>query len=142
MHTSTTTTLLPQAWQHAFRKGIVPALSTAGLEALRDALATDDKHLIQNSTTFPPPLDAVHDQPVEGGCALAFAWWKGLNLVTVGEVELAFTMACSQADERLGEPAAVRWFLNWYDDAPRDFMRHQLLAEVEFALAGRPKAAA
>jgi hypothetical protein len=137
MNTITTNDTPLQAWQLAVRKGIVPALSTTGLEALRDALATDDKRLVQNATTFPPPLDAVHNQPVEAGCALALACWLGLGLVTVGEVELAFAMACSQADERLGEPAAVRWFLNWYDDTPRHEMCVKLLAEVRGALAER-----
>ena len=33
--------------------------------------------------------------------------------------------------ERLGEPAACRWFLNWFDDTPRDQMRRELLAEVK-----------
>ena len=35
------------------------------------------------------------------------------------------------------EPAACRWFLNWYDDTPRDEVRRELLAEVELALAER-----
>jgi hypothetical protein len=37
----------------------------------------------------------------------------------------------------MGEPAAVRWFLNWYDETPRDEMRRKLLAEVERAMAAR-----
>ena len=56
---------------------------------------------------------------------------------TVGEVEETFARVCFEADQRLGEPAAVRYFLNWYDDTPRDEMRKQLLAEVERALADR-----
>ena len=43
----------------------------------------------------------------------------------------------AEADTRLGEPAAVRYFLNWFDDTPRDEMRRQLLAEVNRALAER-----
>jgi hypothetical protein len=136
-HTVTTSDRRPQAWQLTFRKGIAPALSTAGLEALRRALLDDSAQLVQGATTQPPPLQAVETWPCEAGCALALACWKGLGLVTVGEVELAFALACCQADERLGEPAGCRWFLNWYDDTPRDEMRRALLAEVNAVLAER-----
>ena len=63
--------------------------------------------------------------------------WQGENLESVGEVEEFFARACFEADQRLGEPAACRWFLNWFDDTPRDQMRRELLAEVELALAER-----
>ena len=55
----------------------------------------------------------------------------------VGQVEEHFARCCFEADQRLGEPAACRWFLNWFDDAPRTDMRRELLAEVELALADR-----
>ncbi len=35
------------------------------------------------------------------------------------------------------EPAACRWFLNWYDETPRHEMRRCLLAEVNRVLARR-----
>jgi hypothetical protein len=31
-----------------------------------------------------------------------------------------------------------RFFLNWFDDTPREQMRHQLLAEVDRELNRRP----
>ena len=37
----------------------------------------------------------------------------------------------------VGEPAACRWFLNWFDETPRDEMRRLLLAEVNRNLAER-----
>jgi hypothetical protein len=55
----------------------------------------------------------------------------------VGEVEAAFALACARAGEALREPSAVRYFLNWYDDADRAVMRRELLAEVQLALADR-----
>ena len=61
---------------------------------------------------------------------------------TVGQVEEFFAKACYQADQRLGEPAACRWFLNWFDNTPRAEMRRELLAEVELALAVRATAGA
>jgi hypothetical protein len=56
-------------------------------------------------------------------------------LETVSEVEEFFARACFETDQRLGEPAACRWFLNWYDETPREEMRRQLLAEVNRSLA-------
>jgi hypothetical protein len=82
-------------------------------------------------------MEAVQEWPVEQACALDFAAWLGLGLVTVAQVEEAFALVCANADERLGEPAGCRWFLNWYDDAPRDQMRRELLAEVNASLAER-----
>ena len=61
----------------------------------------------------------------------------GDSLETVAEVEDFFTRMCFEIDQRLGEPAACRWFLNWFDETPREEMREQLLAEVQRALAQR-----
>src|SRR5688500_11075120 len=113
-----------------WRLGFAPALSRKGLEALRDALAADDPRLTQGSTTTPPPLMCVQDWPVEAACALGYCGWVGDGLETVGEVEEFFARMCFEVDQRLGEPAACRWFLNWYDETPRDEMRRELLAEV------------
>lgn len=126
-----------EAWRKTFREGFVPGLCTAALTALRDALAGDDQTLIQGATTQPPPLLCVQDWPVEAACAVSFAGWKGEGLETVGQVEEYFARQCFDCDQRLGEPAACRQFLNWFDDAPRDQMRRELLAEVELALAER-----
>jgi len=37
----------------------------------------------------------------------------------------------------MGEPAACRWFLNWFDDTPRAEVRGLLLSEVNRTLAQR-----
>lgn len=126
-----------ESWRIVWRDGFVPVLSTAGLQALRNALRGDDDRLTQGSTTTPPPLMCVQDWPVEGACALGICGWLGDGLVTVGEVEEHFARCCFEADTRLGEPAACRWFLNWFDDTPRSEMRRELLSEVELALATR-----
>ena len=129
-----------ESWRQVWRDGFVPELSTAGLEALRDALACDDPRLTQGSTTTPPPLMCVQDWPVEAACCLGLIGafeCGGFGVATVGEVGEFFARVCFQADQRLGEPAACRWFLNWFDDTPRDQMRQELLAEVERALAER-----
>ena len=130
-------------WRFIWREGFAPAISTEGLIALKSGLETDAHDLTQGSTTTPPPLMCVMEWPVEGCCALGYCGWKGENLTTVGEVEEYFAKLCFEADQRLGEPAGCRGFLNWFDDVGRDEMRLDLLAEVELALAGRdakPKA--
>ncbi len=126
-----------ESWRIVWRDGFVPVLSTVGLMSLRDALRSDDPRLVQGATTTPPPLMCVQDWPVEACCALGFCGWQGDALHTVGEVEEHFAKCCFEADQRLGEPAACRWFLNWFDDTPRSEMRRELLAEVELALADR-----
>jgi len=126
-----------ETWRIVWRDGFVPVLSTQGLQALREALRKDDPRLVQGSTTTPAPLSCMQDWPVEAACALGVSAWLGDGLETVGQVEEHFARCCFEADERLGEPAACRWFLNWFDDASRIEMRRELIAEVELALAER-----
>jgi hypothetical protein len=140
LHSSTTNDRPPQAWQLAWR-AFLPSLPTAGLDALATALADDEPYLLQNATTFPPPLDCASDWPIAAACAVALAVWKGHGLTTVGQVEEAFALACAAADARLGAPAACRYFLNWFDETDRKAMRHALLAEVERELADRDRMA-
>ena len=126
-----------ESWRKVWRDGLAPILSTHGLRALRRALVNDDARLTQGSTTSPPPLQCVLDWPVEGACVMGFCAWQGDGLETVGEVEEYFARICFEADQRLGEPAAVRYFLNWFDDTPRVEMRRELVDEVNRTLAER-----
>lgn len=126
-----------ESWKKVWRDGFAPVLSTVGLQALRKGLLRDDGRLTQGATTTPPPLQCVLDWPCEGACALGYCAWQGDGLESVGEVEEFFAGACFEADTRLGEPAGCRWFLNWYDDTPREQMRTLLLAEVNRTLAER-----
>jgi hypothetical protein len=134
--------VIVHAWQKVFRVGIAPQLSTPALIALAKALENDDPRLLQGQTTSPPPLQAVQEWPVEGACSLGFCGWQGEGLQTVGEVEEYFAHVCYEADCRLNEPGAVRFFLNWFDETPRDTMRQQLAAEIARILAQRQPAAA
>jgi hypothetical protein len=126
-----------ESWRKVWRQGMVPQLSLAGLESLRRALLNDDARLIQGATTSPPPLQCVQDWPVEAACVVGYSGWQGEGLETVAEVEEFFARLCYEADQLLGEPAACRWFLNWYDETPRREMCRQLLVEVNRALAQR-----
>jgi hypothetical protein len=124
-----------ETWRKVWREGLAPHLSATGLEALRQALIRDDARLLQGATTTPPPLQCVQDWPVEAACALGYCGWQGEGLETVAEVEEFFARLCFEADQSLGEPAACRWFLNWFDETPREEMRSLLLTEVTRSLA-------
>lgn len=129
-----------ESWRKVWREGLMPLISTEGLEALRVALANDDARLLQGATTTPPPLQCVQDWPVEAACALGYCGWQGEGLESVAEVEEYFARLCFEVDRHLGEPAACRWFLNWFDETPRDEMRTEFLAEVQLALSQRQEA--
>ena len=123
-----------KSWREVWRNGFAKVLPREGLKRLLAALESDDRRLVQGKTTHPNLLACVHDWPIECGCPVAFCWWQGGGLTTVGDVSEAFAKACFDADQLLGEPAACRWFLNWVDDTPRDEMRAHLIPEVRLAL--------
>lgn len=141
-----------ESWRAIWRKGFEPQFPTAGLVALRDALRADDPRLTQGSTTTPPPLMCVADWPVEAADAIGFVGASVLGgfadatptgrqtnpgAATVGQVKEFFARACFGADNACSEAGACRWLLNWFDDTPREEMRAELLAEVEFNLSVR-----
>jgi hypothetical protein len=131
-----------RTWQWVWREGIAPSLSTAALEALAQALERGDRGLVQWTVTFPPSLQALSDHPVEATCAVGYCGWRGEGLKTVAEVQDYYTRVCFEAGQRLGEPAACRWFLNWCDDTPRAEMCRLLLAEVRETLSRRGRESA
>lgn len=133
-----------EKWKLAWRNGYAPSFSLVGLEALKRGLERDDLRLIQGATTTPPPLQCVQDWPAEAADAIGYIFWQGdmAGEATVGEVEEYFAQCCFDADRRLGEPAACRWFLNWFDDTPRNEMRRELLLEVKMELYHRESLAA
>lgn len=110
------------SWKTVWTEGFVPLFTDEGLIALGSALKNDDHKLTQGSTTTPPPLMCVQDWPCEAADAIAYIGTianGGFGEATVGQVEEFFARACFEADQRLGEPAACRHFLNWWDDTPR-----------------------
>jgi hypothetical protein len=123
-------------WKDVVREGLSKILTHRQLIVLRDALIVDDPMLIQGATTSPPPLQCVEDWPVEAACPLGFCGWKGDQLDTVADVEDFFAKKCFELDQTLGEPAACRYFLNYWDDTPREEARKELLGEVEKLLEG------
>lgn len=131
-----------ELWRKVWRQGLVPQLSTPGLERLRMGLLRDDPRLVQGVTCCPPALDVFRDEAVEAACGLGYCFWQGDGCDRVGQIEEAFARVCYEADERLGEPGVCRHFLDWFDHLPRGRMRRQLLGEVQRALADRDRLAA
>jgi hypothetical protein len=131
-----------EKWRRVWREGIAPQLSRSALLALQSALRRDDARLLQGVVTAPPPLEANGNCAVVGGCAIGLCGWLGEGHARVDAVEEYFTDICAAADVVLGEPATCRFFLNWFDDAPRAEMRRELLPEVTRALLGNTSVAA
>lgn len=126
-----------EKWRRVWREGFVPQLSTESLQVLQAALTRDDPRLLQGTTCYPPLLDALRERAVEATCALGFCAWQAEGLERVGQIEAFFQQVCDACDAHFSEPAACRFFLNWYDEAPRAEMRRELLAEVARALDAR-----
>lgn len=126
-----------ESWRMVWRNGLSPLFSTPTLETLRKALIEDDTRLIQGATSIPPPLQCVQDWPVEAACVIGYCGWQGEGLETVAEVEEYFAKMCFEIDQKISEPAACHWFINWFDDNPRDFVRKELLEEVVRSLNER-----
>lgn len=138
-----------ESWRKVWRDGFVPNLNLNQLQVLHQALEVNDPRLIQGATSTPPPLMCMQDWPIECGCLVTYCGvaevggFKSLTIkdyldrkksnpkpCTVGTAEEWFARLCFQADQLLGESAACRWVLTWFDDTPRDTMRRELLAEL------------
>ena len=145
-----------EPWRNVWRNGAAPVLSTDSLKALHLALASDDPRLVQRMTTSPPPMVCTADWPVVAACLLAYPGVcelggfcqevnpdRTLALPTreraarVEEVEEYFAQLCYEIDARMGETAACRWLLNYFDETPRAVAFRELLAEVDLALEQR-----
>lgn len=129
-----------EAAKKVWVEGFQSQFSTEALQSLAEALEVDDPRLTQGSTTVPPPLMCFQDWAVEGCCGVAWSGVEecgGFSEATAGEVEECFARYCFNADKRMGEPAACRHWLNWFDDTPRHQMRAELLALVQEELQRR-----
>lgn len=127
-----------EPWRRVWREGFVPQFSRGDLLCLLEALEEDDPRLIQGGLTNPPMMQCISDWPPEAACALGYIGWKSQGNRTVEEVERWFGLRCFYADRGL------RWdglascdFLHFFDDTPRDLMRHQLAAEIRYNLHER-----
>jgi hypothetical protein len=127
------------SWKHVWRTGIVPQVSTEGLQRLRRALLEDDSRVLTGSTCFPPPLQCCEDERVERCCPVCWLILAGKSpeAISVGLLDEAFARLCWEADKLCGQPMSIRYLLNWIDETPRPELRKQLIVECDLALAGR-----
>jgi hypothetical protein len=61
----------------------------------------------------------------------------GWGEAIVSDTEDRFARLCFDVDQKLGEPAGVRFLLNWHDEAPREEVRQSLLTEITDAISSR-----
>lgn len=126
-----------ERWRLAWRDGIAPALLNPELEALRDALATNDDALIQGLTCACDSWGRVYK-----ACAIGLAAWRGRGLQSEREIESAFSKTAQATKVRLVHaPHEGTWndFLTWFDMGDTKEVFPQLLAEVELSLAERAR---
>lgn len=117
-----------ESWRKAWREGIAPQLSIAGLERLRQHLEEGGRLLLQGATTHPPAYTANLDLPVECCCPIGTALLT--NGATVRDIINQFSDVCDSASWRLGEQSACRYFLNWWDENNKQLVVTELLAEI------------
>ena len=120
----------------SLREGVFPELSTAGLEALRRALVTNNPALIQGKTTQGEGSDFR-------ACFIGFARWQGDSLPPNSDVvERDFAKKCLSIEDRLkckkdfGDRLLAE-FMAWYDSESRQEVFKALLLEVRQELAKR-----
>lgn len=127
-----------ELWRKVWQQGLAPQISTKGLIALMEALERDFPTLIQHSTTMPPPSEIFAGDPCEGACPIGYTGWQSQeNCHTVAEVEAYFVRVCLACDDVFNELAAVRYWLNFWDETPREVARAALLPEVRDELLRR-----
>lgn len=117
--------------REVLRAGLLPQWDAAIVAATLEAIEKDDPRLVQGSTCTPPPLMCVQDWPVEAVDILGIGALVSGQVRNVAEAEEVFARSCFEIDKRMGEAAACRWLLNWWDSAPRPevlaMMREELI---------------
>ena len=124
-----------QAWQKCWREGFAPLLSDEGLVELAKALRENDQKLIQGTTCI--TADGHRKGDVIGACAISYAGWKGDELTGWDEVEAFFSRCCWKVDQTFGMMGDCRYFLNWFDETPRDQMIEEFLDEIQKTIEKR-----
>lgn len=124
-------------WQRVLRQGLLPQWSRSQVEHLLDKVQSDSPMLLQGKTVEPFPTAACNDWPAEAACPIATTGWMFME--TTGEVEEYFAMCAARCDELCGEPASIRHFLNWFDEAPRQEALEGLAKELAAWLGQLPQ---
>jgi hypothetical protein len=128
-----------EAWRKIWREGLVPQLSTDGLQGLLDALKRNDSRIITGATTEPPAFSAASNLPIERCDPIIWAMLDGHGpaACTVGLMDEAFARLAIRCSELCGMPRAIGTLLCWIDDQDRETWRTELMREIHLALIGR-----
>ena len=114
-----------KTWQKFWVDGVLPLISETQKEAIKKALETNDRSLIQGKTVKSTDGFGKYSLPAGKCCAIAYTCWK--PGMTVREVEQDFDDMCLKADELCGVPLAAGEFLIWWDAHPREYVFAELL---------------
>lgn len=109
-------------------------VSRRAVEALRDALARDDRRLLQRETVR-PGVQAAGECVVEGACLVGYLGWVEDNAVRVWQVDGAFVRLCNELLRASDPWLPVSPLTVYWDDTPRAEAFAAVLAEVEAYLA-------
>lgn len=113
-----------------WRAGFAHQMPDDVLEAMEFGLLIDDPAIIQGNTSSPQPPHGNWGGLCQSTDITCYGFWRKGGLETIGDIETKFSELCYEADEKLGEPAFCRWYLNWVDSCPRDEMFSVMLREV------------
>lgn len=126
------------AWQRAFRDGIAPNLSDNELACLAEGIRNKDERIVNGCGIVPEPSPMNSAKTPTHADPVNYAIWVGnKDVQTVGDLEERSARVMFEADQILGQPAAVRYLLNWIDDNPLETTMPQLLALVEEIIRAR-----
>ena len=128
------------AWRSTLRKGFIPLMSTGALVGAGAGAGDGRPEVDPGGDDHAPALQAVQDWPCEAADFVGYGGWQGDGLDTVGEVEEFFARLCFECDNRLGEPAGCKHWLNYWDETPRNEAFENALWEVRYALETRDNA--
>jgi len=127
-----------------FEEGFAPQFSTETLILFQYALEENSDKIVQGSTTVPFPMLCLHDWPISGADAIGSLVWQQqydwAEGITVGDVEEGFARACFECDKAMNEPAACRYFINWFDEGNRGEVFAELSKWIDDIITERRKA--
>lgn len=128
---------MPEATRRVFHEGFVPLLKDEELWVLKGWLTMAPERFKQGYTLYPVPTPAEEPYMMpDCGCLITNI--GRINMLKYAdELYEYFARMCYNIDQNMGEPSAVRYLLNWYDDSPWEDVKNGSIEELEAALQCR-----
>ena len=117
-------------WKEVWHRGIAPSLTIDGLSALKEALETNDKRLVQSSTVS----YITSTGEITGGCAIGYCGWQGQHIENQENMKSYFQAVCTACEDVGFEPSI---FIRFFDYGSREAVFRELLVEVQVSIADR-----